>query len=69
MTLLKYILATGEDSPFWLTFLVQNMLDMIRGTPISAALPVKPMERLGDWKTLPLQSYVAAGAMSTVRLE
>lgn len=33
MTLLWNNLAKGADSPFWLTFLVQNMLNMIRDTP------------------------------------
>lgn len=59
MTLLWCILAKGEDSPFWLTFLVQNMLDMISGTPFSAAQTVKPMEMLEDGQSLPFRVYAA----------
>ncbi len=40
------------------------MLDMIRGTPLSAVRTVKPMEMQEDGQSLPLRGYVAAGAIS-----
>lgn len=69
MPLLWCILARGEDSPFWLTFLVQNMLDMIRGTPLSTVQTLEPIGTLGYAEPLPFQSHVATGAISIMGLK
>lgn len=67
MTSLVYNLTEDEDSPFWLTFLVQNMLDMIRCTPLSTVQTLEPIGTLGYAGPLPIHDHVAAGAIVGLR--